>query len=1048
MLNWITTVNIRTNLGPLSANEMVSGYRSSLLLEIESDAPLCLECPDSIYFRGNGLPSDVGEMAESLIQSVIKCPICLEAYEDPRMLPCLHSFCLKCLRGYIENCRMGPSQTTFTCPVCREAVRPPNPHCPIAEWSTQFRSNFIMTDLASCLNEVSKVKEEGSGKGEVCLPCSKQMQYPKEAEQFCLDCSQPYCETCLQVHMTIPSCQTHSIVAIDDHTAREVHQKHHQQCSEHPEEVLKMFCEDCSALLCPVCALLKHRQCSKMNSVMTMASARRLHLETAQRDLLQSLQQAREMQKKLKKEKEDLAKQSSSSLRDVDEAYEALVTKVKDQKQNDLLKMREAMNAVHKHLTGHEEDINAYVSLLEEDVTKLQSRQLIVSDTQLLREVKLCDCKEAESAATDVSTYVDKISRCQYSLPSLNKAKLEELHKTLGKMTLTFGGPDSQAAGAQCANLAGQTTTVKPSSPALFTLGLPGAGKGSSVGRGLFSLPLQLGAEGGVAWDALSSSSSTEPPSSSSTEGLAGLKGDSQRNPFSLVSVGKRGVRRPAARPRNSLARRALSGSVFSVKHPVVTAANTTPKQASPRKSSTNPGFSFVPVKSCSAIISQFKPAPKLRLFESPSGASETPSNPKPSASGDATNVTLKSFVPTSDSANSLPPSTSSVPAPTKQANSGTNKGTPTTPQAEPPSKLSKNFSSLNSPSGSVPSNVNIASGGSASSSKNGRPESIGLPPSGGASAAAAANTAEDTNSAVPGETGSSAKTDDSAKGNGEGEGADSPCRPSQKLRSTFKIFPASAGDLRRPIISDFAVLPNDRLALIDRANNRLKLVQLNGESQDGQFPSVDLNKPHGVCHMTGDVVAVVSHVNKTLQLVSLQGPQPGVQHTHNTCRGYLNIARLTPDILAARFSLGVHVLDVGGPALRLKAAIVNDNNGKPLFQSPMSMCTTSDGKIVILDGMLLEISCWDRSGVPIWRVVHSNLHFPRSLCTVGLRRLYCMCNTTRLDCLTTSTGKLLHSVKLDTKEAPLKEVSSIAQDSQGRILVNTSEEIVCFTWI
>nr|KAG5695541.1 hypothetical protein BaRGS_033963 [Batillaria attramentaria] len=543
-----------------------------------------------------------------------------------------------------------------------------------------------MTDLASCLNEVSKVKEEGSGKGEVCLPCSKQMQYPKEAEQFCLDCSQPYCETCLQVHMTIPSCQTHSIVAIDDHTAREVHQKHHQQCSEHPEE------------------------CSKMNSVTTMASARRLHLETAQRDLLQSLQQAREMQKKLKKEKEDLAKQSSSSLRDVDEAYEALVTKVKDQKQNDLLKMREAMNAVHKHLTGHEEDINAYVSLLEEDVTKLQSRQLIVSDTQLLREVKLCDCKEAESAATDVSTYVDKISRCQYSLPSLNKAKLEELHKTLGKMTLTFGGPDSQAAGAQCANLA--------------------------------------------------------------------------------------------------------------------------------------------------------------------------------------------------------------------------------------------------------------------------------------------------------------------------------------------------AGDLRRPIISDFAVLPNDRLALIDRANNRLKLVQLNGESQDGQFPSVDLNKPHGVCHMTGDVVAVVSHVNKTLQLVSLQGPQPGVQHTHNTCRGYLNIARLTPDILAARFSLGVHVLDVGGPALRLKAAIVNDNNGKPLFQSPMSMCTTSDGKIVILDGMLLEISCWDRSGVPIWRVVHSNLHFPRSLCTVGLRRLYCMCNTTRLDCLTTSTGKLLHSVKLDTKEAPLKEVSSIAQDSQGRILVNTSEEIVCFTWI
>ena len=138
-------------------------------------------------------------MAESLIQSVIKCPICLEAYDDPRMLPCLHSFCQKCLNGYIENCRMGPNQNYFTCPVCREEIYPPHPYRPVYQWSKQFRSNFIMTDLASCLTEVAKGKEEGEVTGEVCFPCSKQMPFPKEAEHFCLDCCHPYCEACMQV---------------------------------------------------------------------------------------------------------------------------------------------------------------------------------------------------------------------------------------------------------------------------------------------------------------------------------------------------------------------------------------------------------------------------------------------------------------------------------------------------------------------------------------------------------------------------------------------------------------------------------------------------------------------------------------------------------------------------------------------------------------------------------------------------------------------------------------------------------------------------------
>ena len=50
--------------------------------------------------------------------------------------------------------------------------------------------------------------------------------------------------------MSIPSCQKHSIVAIDDHSSREKHQKQHKHCTEHPEEV--------SRTLSPTPSSLKH----------------------------------------------------------------------------------------------------------------------------------------------------------------------------------------------------------------------------------------------------------------------------------------------------------------------------------------------------------------------------------------------------------------------------------------------------------------------------------------------------------------------------------------------------------------------------------------------------------------------------------------------------------------------------------------------------------------------------------------------------------------------------------------------------------------------
>ncbi|KAI4891834.1 hypothetical protein NFI96_023134 [Prochilodus magdalenae] len=100
----------------------------------------------------------------------LSCPVCCEVYQDPRLLPCGHSFCHRCLEKH-----WGVSRAQ-TCPVCRQT----SPQKPVA--------NLV---LRNACESYLKEKERKKNDGEV--RCS---QHGEKLELYCKTDEQAICSEC------------------------------------------------------------------------------------------------------------------------------------------------------------------------------------------------------------------------------------------------------------------------------------------------------------------------------------------------------------------------------------------------------------------------------------------------------------------------------------------------------------------------------------------------------------------------------------------------------------------------------------------------------------------------------------------------------------------------------------------------------------------------------------------------------------------------------------------------------------------------------------
>uniref|UniRef100_A0A1X7TGV4 RING-type domain-containing protein n=1 Tax=Amphimedon queenslandica TaxID=400682 RepID=A0A1X7TGV4_AMPQE len=157
------------------------------------------------------------------------CEVCSEYYTDPLMLPCLHSFCKKCLIKVKE--KQGSADTSLKCPTCDTSVNLPDGKIEGLTQNLWFEHKS---------RDASIKKKIVSKEAISCDECSVD-DSSDAAVVYCCDCGQFLCDLCKKESIELPTINYEAVY-----------------CARHPEK-LTYYCNDCNKLVCQICLNIHHK---------------------------------------------------------------------------------------------------------------------------------------------------------------------------------------------------------------------------------------------------------------------------------------------------------------------------------------------------------------------------------------------------------------------------------------------------------------------------------------------------------------------------------------------------------------------------------------------------------------------------------------------------------------------------------------------------------------------------------------------------------------------------------------------------------------------
>eukprot|EP00794_Sanderia_malayensis_P018206 gene18206-20024_t len=185
----------------------------------------------------------------------LECTLCSSTFKNPKVLPCLHSFCEKCLEETIRD----HHERTLICPICQTDIPIP----------TKGVDAFPCHSFVSNMLNIIAVQNPTQ-----CTNCEDQAM----ANARCLDCVENLCPSCVTAHERIRQTKHHHIICFEELQNNAVYDamKCPSFCCVHDREMLKYFCESCDDAICRDCAIYDHRE----HNYVDLKEAVKLHRES------------------------------------------------------------------------------------------------------------------------------------------------------------------------------------------------------------------------------------------------------------------------------------------------------------------------------------------------------------------------------------------------------------------------------------------------------------------------------------------------------------------------------------------------------------------------------------------------------------------------------------------------------------------------------------------------------------------------------------------------------------------------------------------------
>lgn len=318
----------------------------------------------------------IDDASTTRIGNLLTCSICLEMFNDPRTLPCFHTFCRTCLEKFVKSQRdkaVSKDTEEFNCPTCRSVF--------------SLKSNEDVGEMNSShfiRNMLDVVSVERRAKIAKCTSFDTE-----EATCRCVTCELFMCQKCLGTHESWPAFKKHTVLLISEltegSTENQAELRGRLLCKKHTNKTLKFFCVTCKELVCRYCMDFDHM---KLNHSCLLAeevvSNKRQALKRSFDVLEKNLRKGSEALKALSNDKQRLKDNVETAKHEVNEhkqdLLQAFAQKLDKKAQVMIKKLDHEYNKTYDSLTKQTAAIESHLEKLK--VSMYLSKNLLENGNQ------------------------------------------------------------------------------------------------------------------------------------------------------------------------------------------------------------------------------------------------------------------------------------------------------------------------------------------------------------------------------------------------------------------------------------------------------------------------------------------------------------------------------------------------------------------------------------------------------------------------------------------------------------------------------------------